>query len=232
MPHDASELSIRRIAGSYRAKLGESPVWTEDGRLAFVDIVAKELLVVTAADAADADDATPKRVRLPTTPGCLVRSKKGGLLVALTVDDAAPDQPGGRLCRVHLPPNGTNASGVVGGDVQDVRDVQDVDPKTTWVCDVLNKNLHPALDDPSTPRTVLNDGAVDARGRVWIGSKLLSARAPKPGDRGQPPGAVFCCESAFAFRDGAMTTVGSGRAPSGLPCKCETAHLTPMHGKR
>ena len=41
MPHDASELSIRRIAGAYRAKLGESPVWTEDGRLAFVDIVAK-----------------------------------------------------------------------------------------------------------------------------------------------------------------------------------------------
>ena len=69
MPHDASELSIRRIAGAYRAKLGESPVWTEDGRLAFVDIVAKELLVVTAADAADAADATPKRVRLPTTPG-------------------------------------------------------------------------------------------------------------------------------------------------------------------
>ena len=76
----------------------------------------------------------------------------------------------------------------------------------------MNKNLHPALDDPSTPRTVLNDGAVDARGRVWIGSKLLSARAPKPGDRGQPPGAVFCCESAFAFRDGAMTTVGSAQA--------------------
>ena len=49
-------------------------------------------------------------------------------------------------------------------------------------------------------------------GRVWIGSKLLSARAPKPGDRGQPPGAVFCCESAFAFRDGAMTTVGSAQA--------------------
>ena len=48
--------------------------------------------------------------------------------------------------------------------------------------------------------------------RVWIGSKLLSARAPKPGDRGQPPGAVFCCESAFAFRDGAMTTVGSAQA--------------------
>jgi sugar lactone lactonase YvrE len=214
MPHDASELSIRRIAGAYRAKLGESPVWTEDGRLAFVDIVAKELLVVTAADAADAADATPKRVRLPTTPGCLVRSKKGGLLVALTVDDAAPDQPGGRLCRVQLPPDGTNASGVAGGDVQDVQDVQDVrdvDPKTIWVCDVLNKNLHPALDDPSTPRTVLNDGAVDARGRVWVGSKLLSARAPKPGDRGEPPGAVFCCESAFAFRDGAMTTVGSAQ---------------------
>ena len=214
MPHDASELSIRRIAGAYRAKLGESPVWTEDGRLAFVDIVAKELLVVTAADAADAADATPKRVRLPTTPGCLVRSKKGGLLVALTVDDAAPDQPGGRLCRVQLPPDGTNASGVAGGDVQDVQDVQDVrdvDPKTIWVCDVLNKNLHPALDDPSTPRTVLNDGAVDARGRVWVGSKLLSTRAPKPGDRGQPPGAVFCCESAFAFRDGAMTTVGSAQ---------------------
>ena len=183
MPHDASELSIRRIAGSYRAKLGESPVWTEDGRLAFVDIVAKELLVVTAADAADADDATPKRVRLPTTPGCLVRSKKGGLLVALTVDDAAPDQPGGRLCRVHLPPNGTNASGVAGGDVQDVRDVQDVDPKTTWVCDVLNKNLHPALDDPTTPRTVLNDGAVDAREETLSAVvDVLSSSAKKDRD--------------------------------------------------
>ena len=51
MPLDASESPIRRIAGAYRAKLGESPVWTEDGRLAFVDIVAKELLLVTAAKA-------------------------------------------------------------------------------------------------------------------------------------------------------------------------------------
>lgn len=200
MPPDASELKIRRIAGAYRAKLGESPVWTEDGRLAFVDIVSKELLV-TAADAAD---ATPTRVSLPTTPGCLVRSQKGGLLVALTVDDKAPHQPGGRLCRVHLPPPGTDG-GVA-------TNVETIDPKTSWVCDVLNKNLHPALDDPTTPRTVLNDGAVDARGRVWVGSKLLSANAPKPGHRGEPQsGRVFCCESAFAFRDGAMTTVGSAQ---------------------
>ena len=201
MPLDASESPIRRIAGVYRAKLGESPVWTEDGRLAFVDIVAKELLLVTAAA-----DATPTRVRLPTTPGCLVRSKKGGLLIALTVDDAAPHQPGGRLCRVHVPAAEPNLSVATG-----IKET-DVDPENEWVCDVLNKNLLPELDDPSTPRTVLNDGAVDALGRVWVGSKLLCAAEKKPGYAGQPPGAVFCCESAFSFRGGDVKTVGSAQA--------------------
>ena len=201
MPLDASESPIRRIAGAYRAKLGESPVWTEDGRLAFVDIVAKELLLVTAAA-----DATPTRVRLPTTPGCLVRSKKGGLLIALTVDDAAPHQPGGRLCRVHVPAAEPNLSVATG-----IKET-DVDPENEWVCDVLNKNLLPELDDPSTPRTVLNDGAVDALGRVWVGSKLLCAAEKKPGYAGQPPGAVFCCESAFSFRGGDVKTVGSAQA--------------------
>ena len=201
MPLDASESPIRRIAGAYRAKLGESPVWTEDGRLAFVDIVAKELLLVTAAA-----DATPTRVRLPTTPGCLVRSKKGGLLIALTVDDTAPHQPGGRLCRVHVPAAEPNLSVATG-----IKET-DVDPENEWVCDVLNKNLLPELDDPSTPRTVLNDGAVDALGRVWVGSKLLCAAEKKPGYAGQPPGAVFCCESAFSFRGGDVKTVGSAQA--------------------
>ena len=205
MALDASEFTIRRIGGAYRAKLGESPVWTEDGRLAFVDVVAKELLVVTAAA-----DATPTRVRLPTTPGCLVRSKKGGLLVALTVDDAAPGQPGGRLCRVHVPAAEPNGS--VETDGSRVFESRVVDPENDWICDVLNKNLHPALDDPSTPRTVLNDGAVDALGRVWVGSKLLCATDKKPGDEGQPPGVVFCCESAFSFRGGDVKTVGSAQA--------------------
>ena len=195
MPHDASELSIRRIAGAYRAKLGESPVWTEDGRLAFVDIVAKELLVVTAADAADAADATPKRVRLPTTPGCLVRSKKGGLLVALTVDDAAPDQrvddcaASTYLRTGRTPP----ASRVVMSKMSETSKTR---PEDDLGVRRVEQNLHPALDDPSTPRTVLNDGAVDAQGRVWIGSNSYPRAT---GDRGQPPGAVFCCESAFAF---------------------------------
>ena len=70
MPHDASE---PRCDESRRArhKLGESP--SDRGRrLVFVDIAAKELLVVTAADAADAADAMPKRVRCRRHPG-LVR---------------------------------------------------------------------------------------------------------------------------------------------------------------
>lgn len=183
--------AIRRLAGGYRAKLGESPVWTDDGRLAFVDIVAKELLCIDPAAA----DEIPKRTALPTTPGCLVRSKKGGLLVALTMDDAA-SQPGGRLCRVH-PPSSTTPDASVD------------DPSTSFMADVLNKNMHPPLDDDATPGAVLNDGAVDARGRVWVGSKLLSKTTQEPGSQGQPLGAVFCVESAFAFRGGELATVGS-----------------------
>ena len=92
--------ALRVLGGSYRSKLGESPVWTDDGRLAFVDIVAKRLLFLDPSAA----DAPPVSVPLPTAPGCVVRSAKGGLLVALAVDDTAPKMRGGRLVRVHPPP--------------------------------------------------------------------------------------------------------------------------------
>jgi sugar lactone lactonase YvrE len=182
--------STPRVLGDFRAKLGESPVWTDDGRLALVDISDRSLVVL------DPSTAAVVRAPLPTTPGCVLRSKKGGLLVALTVDDAAK-QPGGRIYRVAAP---------TAPDAPDAP-VADLD---ALACDVLNKNIHPKLDDDASPPMVLNDAAVDARGRVWIGCKLLSP-PPSPGSPGQPPGALFCCESAFAFRDGAVVAVGSAQ---------------------
>ena len=138
----------------------------------------------------------PSFAPLPTTPGCVLRSKKGGLLVALTVDDAAK-QPGGRIYGVAAPPAADAAW----------TPVADLD---AFACDVLNKNIHPKLDDDASPPMVLNDAAVDARGRVWIGCKLLSP-PPTPGAPGHPPGALFCCESAFSFRGGAVVAVGSAQ---------------------
>ena len=182
--------STPRVVGDFRAKLGESPVWTDDGRLALVDISDRSLVVL------DPSTAAVVRAPLPTTPGCVLRSKKGGLLVALTVDDAAK-QPGGRIYGVAAPPAADAAW----------TPVADLD---AFACDVLNKNIHPKLDDDASPPMVLNDAAVDARGRVWIGCKLLSP-PPTPGAPGHPPGALFCCESAFSFRGGAVVAVGSAQ---------------------
>ena len=90
--------STPRVVGDFRAKLGSCGiVGAVDGRLALVDISDQSLVVL------DPSTAAVVRAPLPTTPGCVLRSKKGGLLVALTVDDAAK-QPGGRIYGVAAPP--------------------------------------------------------------------------------------------------------------------------------
>ncbi len=196
--------SLRVLGGSYRSKLGESPVWTDDGRLAFVDIVAKRLLFLDPSAA----DAPPVSVPLPTAPGCVVRSAKGGLLVALAVDDTAPKMRGGRLVRVHPPPPRGSGGAAASEDDDSSSSLVSV-ARESSACDVLNANIHPMLSEETSPAMVLNDGAVDARGRVWVGCKLL---APAPADAdATSPGALFCCEAAVAFRDGAAVAVGSAQ---------------------
>ena len=110
--------------------------------------------------------------------------QKGGLLVALTVDDAAK-QPGGRIYGVAAPPAADAAW----------TPVADLD---AFACDVLNKNIHPKLDDDASPPMVLNDAAVDARGRVWIGCKLLSPRR-RPEHRDNPPARSSAASRRFRF---------------------------------
>ena len=102
---------VRNIGGSYRAQLGESPVWSdEDGCLYFVDICKKEVCAVTPTAASDTtDDDTLSRVKtvvpLPNSPGCIVPSSKGGYLVAIAVHE---DGTGGRLYRID--PSGAAAA--------------------------------------------------------------------------------------------------------------------------
>ena len=97
----------------------------------------------------------------------------------------------------------------------------------SFLCDILNTQIHQKMAD--APNQCLNDGACDAKGRVWVGSKILaspSAESYVPADAGgdggatgamrpspdaPPAGALFCCESAFAFRGGRATAVGSAQ---------------------
>jgi sugar lactone lactonase YvrE len=200
---------VRNVGGGYRALLGESPVWSdEDGCLYVVDVCAKTMCAVNPAAAAAKVTTV---ATFPTTPGCIVPSSKGGYLVALAVRE---DGSGGRLYRV-----GGGGGGGGGGEARGVSLEYD-----SFLCDVLNPTVLPRFAD--APNQCLNDGACDAKGRVWVGSKVLAppadaayvpvggdgaahaAGAMRPSAKSPPAGALFCCESAWSFRSGGLTAVG------------------------
>ena len=201
-----SEVQI--VGGDYRAKLGESPVWII-GELVFIDVVAKEICTLR--------DGTVRRAQLPKMPGSIVPSSKGGFLAALSVD---ADGSGGHLRRVVLRYDDTGTL--------------EADTSKEFFCNVLDAQVHRPLADKPEERQCLNDGKCDARGRVWVGSKVLSrpdmdARYVQAGpdtptgsendesnassahfspSEDAPAGALFCVEPAFSFRNGSMVKVG------------------------
>lgn len=181
----------------------------EHGCVFFIDICARTVCAVTpstAADAAaDAADVVKRVMTLPNSPGCIFPSSKGGYLVAVAVHEYGS---GGRLYRITPSAHGVEA---VGNFEED-----------SSLCDILNANVHPKLAD--APNQCLNDGACDAMGRVWVGSKILAPPAAdayvpvstaggafKPSADSPPCGALFCCESAFALRGGRATAVGAAQ---------------------
>lgn len=183
----------------------------EHGCVFFIDICARTVCAVkpsTAADAspdADAADVVKQVMTLPNSPGCIVPSSKGGYLVAIAVHE---DGNGGRLYRIT--PSADSVEAIVNFE------------DDSSLCDILNANIHPKLAD--VPNQCLNDGACDAKGRVWVGSKILAPPAAgayvpistdggalKPSTDSPPHGALFCCESAFAFRGGRVIAVGSAQ---------------------
>ena len=145
MATDGAHVEI--VGGEYRAKLGESPVWI-DGELVFIDVVAREICVLR--------DGVVRRATLPKMPGSIVPSTKGGFLAALSVDD---DGAGGQLRRVLLRSDDTGAL--------------HVDTSEEFFCNVLDAQVHRPLAEKPEEKQCLNDGKCDARGRVWVGSKVL-----------------------------------------------------------
>ena len=202
-----SEVQI--VGGDYRAKLGESPVWI-NGELVFIDVVAKEICTLR--------DGTVRRAQLPKMPGSIVPSSKGGFLAALAVD---ADGSGGQLRRVVLRYDDTGTL--------------EADTSEEFFCNVLDAQVHRPLADKPEERQCLNDGKCDARGRVWVGSKVLgrpdmdaryvqagpdtptgsgndesnaSSAHFSPSEDAPPAGALFCVEPAFSYRNGSMVKVG------------------------
>ena len=203
---------VQNVGGDYRAKLGESPVWI-NGELVFIDVVAKEICTLR--------DGTVRRAQLPKMPGSIVPSSKGGFLAALAVDD---DGSGGQLRRVVLRYDDTGTL--------------EADTSEEFFCNVLDAQVHRPLADKPGERQCLNDGKCDARGRVWVGSKVLgrpdmdaryvqagpdtptgsendesnanasSSAHFSPSEDAPPAGALFCVEPAFSFRNGSMVKVG------------------------
>jgi len=216
MATDGAHVEI--VGGEYRAKLGESPVWI-DGELVFIDVVAREICVLR--------DGVVRRATLPKMPGSIVPSTKGGFLAALSVDD---DGAGGQLRRVLLRSDDTGAL--------------HVDTSEEFFCNVLDAQVHRPLAEKPEEKQCLNDGKCDARGRVWVGSKVLGrpdmdaryvqagpdtpshgesdAKAQQKGSSAHfspsaddpPSGALFCVEPAFSFRNGSTVKVGVAGAVS------------------
>ena len=130
------------VSGDYRAKLGESPLWDPStNSLVFVDIQTSEVCRLDVASAAVSTR------QLPHGASCVVKSAKGGYLVATGVDDT---RTGGRMVRVDFARDAGDGAGDVVGDVYDAA------------------GEHAGH--------VTNDGAVDPMGRVWIGTKMPRPR--------------------------------------------------------
>ena len=210
---------MRLVGGEFRAQLGESPVWSEeDATLYFVDVTAPALCSVDPGPGGGAVKVVPLAHRL----GCVVPSSKGGFLAAMAVQST--DHSGGRLVRITPQEGGAGAAAAAAGaDGASSVTVGEV------ACDVLKGQV------PDEPKQCLNDGKCDARGRVWVGSKVLGAvpdaayipvdgggGALRPNPEAPPVAALFCCEQAFSFGEGGvMRAVGAaykvlevgGRAP-------------------
>ena len=185
--HASSSMSAVTVAsGEYRAKLGESPVWDAASKsLVFVDIQTSEVCALDVAS------ATVKRRRAPHGASCVVKSAKGGYLVASGVDDS---RTGGRMYRVDLTLEGEE--GAFGEAVGDV---------------------FAAVDELAGH--VTNDGAVDPKGRLWIGTKMPRPRpayvmdaesgAFARDDANAPTAALYCLEAAWkSSADGKLKAVG------------------------
>ena len=225
-----SPLVVRQLGGEYRAQLGESPVWDDDSAcLYFVDVCARHVCALdvvpgggAAAAGFDEDGSVRVVAELPTAPGCIVPSAKGGFLVAIASKE---DGTGGKLRRV-VPPTRDGSAGSDDAPPVVLSLDDEADASFPSLCDVLNPNTHPKMAE--VPRQCLNDGACDAKGRVWVGSKILApvpedayvpvddastgALRPNPQPGAGPSGALFCCESAFAFRGGKACAVGAAQA--------------------
>jgi len=127
--------------------------------------------------------------RAPHGASCVVKSALGGYLLATGVDDS---RTGGRLVRVDLTADDACAFGDAAGDV------------------------FAAVGELAGH--VTNDGAVDAAGRLWIGTKMPR---PRPGyvmdaergcfvpDEANPPtAALYCLEAAWKYGADGLKAVG------------------------
>jgi len=173
------------VSGDYRAKLGESPLWDPvTNSLVFVDIQTSEVCRLDVASAAVSTRP------LPHGASCVVKSAKGGYLVATGVDDT---RTGGRMVRVDFTrDDDDDGLGDVVGDVFDAAD--------------------------ELAGHVTNDGAVDPMGRVWIGTKMPRPRpayvmdaesgAFARDEANVPTAALYCLEAAWKYGANGLKAVG------------------------